>query len=138
MVRIDKICPMNSHHCLSTEALNRGPVGFSVTDCVQNWLDGGGTKDKINIGLSFYGRSVAGATAMNQPHQGADKAKWSVDDGTPQYFNIVQRLPEMIQVRDELTKTPWAYFPSQSECVSCFCFLYCDLTSRLSWGPGLV
>ena len=28
-----------------------GEEGFSVHECVQNWLAGGGTKDKINVGL---------------------------------------------------------------------------------------
>ena len=31
-----------------------GEEGFSVHECVENWLAGGGTKDKINVGLVSY------------------------------------------------------------------------------------
>lgn len=63
-----------------------GEEGFSVHDCVNNWMAGGATKDKINIGLPFYGRSFAGATELNAPHDGADQIVWGIDDGTPQFF----------------------------------------------------
>jgi GH18 family chitinase len=63
-----------------------GEEGFSVHDCVANWLAGGATKNKINIGLPFYGRSFATATELNAPHDGADQVVWGIDDGTPQYF----------------------------------------------------
>jgi len=89
-----------------------GPEDFSVDDCVRNWIDEGGSREKINLGISFYGRSFAGATGLNQSHQGADKANWSVDEGTPQYYNILDKLPNMVSVRDELTKTQYAYFPT--------------------------
>ncbi|KAL7521899.1 hypothetical protein ACHAWX_006594 [Stephanocyclus meneghinianus] len=89
-----------------------GEVGFSVHDCVQNWLAGGGTRDKINIGLPFYGRSFAGATGLNEPHSGADQAVWGIDDGTPQYFNIVAQLPSMTHIWDKASWTDWAYFES--------------------------
>eukprot|EP00970_Alexandrium_tamarense_P000666 scaffold69_cov198-Alexandrium_tamarense.AAC.106 len=87
-----------------------GEEGFSVDDCVRNWLAGGGSRDKINIGLPFYGRSFLGATDLNQPHSGADQTTWGIDDGTPQYFNIVAQLPFMNQVWDEKTWTQWAWF----------------------------
>ena len=45
----------------------------------------GASSEKINLGLSFYGRSFVGATGLNQSHQGVDKANWSADEGTPQY-----------------------------------------------------
>ena len=76
-----------------------GEEDFSVHDCVNNWLAGGGTRDKINIGLPFYGRSFLSATGLNQPHDGADKTTWGIDDGTPQYFNIVAQLPYMTSIR---------------------------------------
>lgn len=46
---------------------------------------GGASREKINLGLAFYGRSFASATGLNEPHGGADKAHWAVDEGTPQY-----------------------------------------------------
>mmetsp|Transcript_23079 Transcript_23079/g.46713 ORF Transcript_23079/g.46713 Transcript_23079/m.46713 type:complete len:1317 (+) Transcript_23079:171-4121(+) len=87
-----------------------GPEHFSVHECVNNWLAGGGPRDKINIGLPFYGRSFLTATGMNQPHDGADKTVWGIDDGTPQYFNIVAQLPSMTSVWDKATWTEYAYF----------------------------
>ena len=89
-----------------------GEEGFSVHDCVENWLAGGGTKDKINIGLPFYGRSFAGATGLNEPHNGADQVVWGIDDGTPQYFNIMAQLPSMNHIWDKTTWTDWASFNS--------------------------
>ena len=87
-----------------------GNEEFNVHSCVQNWLDGGGTRDKINIGLPFYGRSFLSATGLNQHHGGSDTIHWGQDEGTPQYFNIVARLGEMTQEWDEATWTQWAYF----------------------------
>ena len=89
-----------------------GEVGFSVHECVENWLAGGGTKEKLNIGLPFYGRSFAGATGLNEPHDGADQVVWGIDDGTPQYFNIMEQLPSMTHVWDKTTWTDWAFFES--------------------------
>ncbi|KAL7472651.1 hypothetical protein ACHAXS_013011 [Conticribra weissflogii] len=89
-----------------------GEADFSVDDCVRNWVDGGASREKINLGLAFYGRSFASATGMNEPHDGADNAHWAVDEGTPQYYNIVAKLPSMVVMRDDTTMTPYAYFPS--------------------------
>ncbi|KAL7530693.1 hypothetical protein ACHAXR_009440, partial [Thalassiosira sp. AJA248-18] len=58
-----------------------GEQDFDVHSCVQNWLAGGGSRDKINIGLPFYGRSFGGATGLNEVHSGADQAAWGIDDG---------------------------------------------------------
>mmetsp|Transcript_3415 Transcript_3415/g.6566 ORF Transcript_3415/g.6566 Transcript_3415/m.6566 type:complete len:585 (-) Transcript_3415:1200-2954(-) len=87
-----------------------GEEDFDVHSCVENWLAGGGSRDKINIGLPFYGRSVGGATGLNQAHSGADMSSWSIDEGTPQYFNIAAKLPFMMTVWDKKTWTPYAYF----------------------------
>lgn len=87
-----------------------GEEDFDVHNCVKNWIKGGATRDKINIGLPFYGRSFATATGLNEPHTGADQTHWLIDDGTPQYFNIITQLPSMTSVWDEKTFTPYAYF----------------------------
>lgn len=64
---------------------------------------------RSDIGLPFYGRSFKFATKLNQAHGGSDVANWPDDDGTPQYFNIYNKLPNMIQVRDNKSKTQYAY-----------------------------
>jgi len=94
-----------------------GPDDYSVTDCVNNWLQGGGTKEQINIGLPFYGRSFGSASSLNQPFDGADMTHFRIDEGTPQYFNIVNQ-PGIISVRHEETKTQYGYFADGSGFVS--------------------
>ena len=37
---------------------------------------------------------------------------WGIDDGTPQYFNIMEQLPSMTHVWDKTTWTDWAFFES--------------------------
>ncbi|KAL7550345.1 hypothetical protein ACHAWF_013592 [Thalassiosira exigua] len=83
--------------------------GFSVDGCVRNWIEGGAPPEAINLGLPFYGRSFAGARGLNEPHGGNDKTTWFWDDGSPQYFNIVEKLPSLVSVRHEPTKTQYAY-----------------------------
>lgn len=41
-------------------------------------------------------------------------ANWPEDDGSPQYFNIYNKLPNMIQVRDNKSKTQYAYISHSS------------------------
>lgn len=82
---------------------------FSIDRCVENYVALGVPREKINIGLPFYGRSFKYATELNQAHGGNDVANWGDDDGTPQYFNIWKRLPVMTQVRDNKSKTQYAY-----------------------------
>ena len=60
--------------------------GWSVDGCVKNWESRGAPKDKLNIGLAFYGRSFRGAKEMGVTHGGTDDSNWNVDEGTPQYF----------------------------------------------------
>jgi chitinase len=87
-----------------------GPKKFSLDDCVKTWHDAGTPMSKINIGLSFYGRTFATATGLQQEHSGSDIAHWGPDEGTPMYYNILQQLPSMTSVRHEPTKTQYAYF----------------------------
>lgn len=89
-----------------------GSPEFSVHRCVENWKLGGGFPDQINIGLPFYGRSFGGKgiTGMGQSFgNSADQAAWGEDDGSPQYFNIVKKISAFTSVRDEQTKTQYAY-----------------------------
>ena len=58
-----------------------GDPDFNLHSCVENWLKSGVDRKKINIGLPFYGRSAGDATGLNQPHSGADKSVWGIDDG---------------------------------------------------------
>ena len=91
---------------------DRGPggVGRSVDGCVERWLRDGADKSKINIGLPFYGRSYGGATELHADFDGPDGLNWWADGGEPQYFNILDRLSDMTSLRDDVTKTQYAFF----------------------------
>ena len=95
-----------------------GDMDFNVDSCVKNWENGGAPASKISIGLSFYGRSFAYASGLNEPHQGADMNNWLTDGGLPQYFNIVDRLSTMTSVRHDVSKTQYAFFNSGNGFVS--------------------
>lgn len=94
--------------------------GFSIDGCTKNWVAGGGDPSKINIGLPFYGRSFRGATGLNQEHDGkADDGMWHADEGSPQYFNIVEKIEyknpwstdqQMHVYRHEETSTQYAWY----------------------------
>ncbi|KAL7495622.1 hypothetical protein ACHAWT_005023, partial [Skeletonema menzelii] len=86
-----------------------GDEDFNIHSCVENYVALGAPSERMNIGLPFYGRSFKGATALNQPHGGNDEANWPDDEGTPQYYNIYNKLPYMIQMRDNIGKTQYAY-----------------------------
>lgn len=60
--------------------------GWSVDGCAKNWVEKGAPKEKLNIGLAFYGRSFKDAKALGEFHGGADDITWAIDEGTPQYF----------------------------------------------------
>ena len=61
-----------------------GSEDFSVHGCVANWLKGGATKEKINIGFPFYGRSFLGPKELYEKHDGNDETTWHIDEGVPQ------------------------------------------------------
>ena len=83
---------------------------WSTHGCVEAYLDHGVPLDMMNIGLPFYGRSFSGATGMKQFHGGADEINYHLDEGSPQYFNIVNELGRMTTYRHEKTQTQYAVF----------------------------
>jgi len=83
---------------------------WSVHGCVNNYVDRGVPLSKMNIGLPFYGRSFQGATGMKQFHGGADDINYHLDEGSPQYFNIVNELSRMTTYRHDNTQTQYATF----------------------------
>jgi chitinase len=86
--------------------------GWSIDGCVKNWAERGAPTEKMNIGLGFYGRSFLNAKALHEPHGGTDDKTWSVDEGTPQYFNIMDQMKHMTYVWDDESMTPIAFFDS--------------------------
>ncbi len=90
----------------------------SVNGCVERWVRDGADKSKINIGLPFYGRSYSGTTELYSTFDGADALNWWADEGQPQYYNILDKLTNMTSLRDDVTKTQFAFFEDGSGVVS--------------------
>jgi chitinase len=93
-------------------------AGMSVHGCTERWVQGGADKSKINIGVPFYGRTYLGADRLYGPHGGADTGHWKEHGGAPQYHEILDNLLEMISLRDDVTKTQYAYFAEDRGLVS--------------------
>jgi hypothetical protein len=83
---------------------------WSVHGCTNTYEEFGVPLSKINIGLPFYGRSFRRATGMKQFHDGADDVNFHLDEGSPQYFNIVNDLKRMTTYRHQNTQTQYAVF----------------------------
>lgn len=84
--------------------------GWSVDGCVNNWIARGAPQEKLNIGLGFYGRSFREAKDMGVAHAGTDDMSWAIDEGSPQYFNIMEQINSMSVQWDDETQTPYALF----------------------------
>ena len=87
---------------------------WSVHGCVNNYIELGVPLSKMNLGLPFYGRSYRDAAGMKQFHGGADDINWHLDEGSPQYFNVVNELERMTTYRHQKTKTQYAVFDGGS------------------------
>jgi chitinase len=84
--------------------------GMSVHGCTERWVEGGADISKINIGVPFYGRTFAGADRLFGPHGGSDTTNWKEYGGHAQYHEILDQVLGMISLRDDVTKTQYAYF----------------------------
>ena len=78
---------------------------FSVHGCVENWVEGGAPKEKINIGWPFYGRSFLRAQHLYEPHEGNDDSSWFIDEGVPQCksFSFLLHHPKYLPFAHKLT-----------------------------------
>eukprot|EP00571_Detonula_confervacea_P004885 CAMPEP_0172318096 /NCGR_PEP_ID=MMETSP1058-20130122/33840_1 /TAXON_ID=83371 /ORGANISM="Detonula confervacea, Strain CCMP 353" /LENGTH=615 /DNA_ID=CAMNT_0013032827 /DNA_START=281 /DNA_END=2124 /DNA_ORIENTATION=+ len=93
-----------------------GGEGNSVDSCVTKYTEGGAPKNKINIGLAFYGHSFRGGKYISDECTSnwagvcADAQTWLEDGGSPQYHNIYQNMHEMSLSFDLQTMTPLASY----------------------------
>jgi chitinase len=67
---------------------------------------------KLNMGVAFYGRSFkdcpGGKAALYAPHSGQTDVKtFAVDEGSPQYFNIVYQMNKFTQHWDSTAQVPY-------------------------------
>jgi len=84
--------------------------GWSVNGCVENWVTRGAPRERLNIGLGFYGRSFRDAKGLGVAHGGNDDMSWDIDEGSPQYFNIMDQISSMSIQWDDESETPYAFF----------------------------
>ena len=86
----------------------------SVNGCVLQYLKNGASRDRINVGLPFYGHSykdaleIGDACHPNWLGECSDTITWRRDWGTPKYYNIYDLLPTMPSYFDKETLTPVA------------------------------
>ena len=63
---------------------------------------------KINIGTGFYGRSQTGATTLHQATNcGEDNITFSLDVGSPQYYNVMDKMNLFDYHWDNIAKVPY-------------------------------
>jgi chitinase len=63
---------------------------------------------KINLGIGFYGRSQTGATALHAATScNANTTTFSADDGSPLYYNIMDKMSLFDQYWDNTAKVPY-------------------------------
>jgi chitinase len=66
--------------------------------------------DKLNLGVAFYGRSVKtnGAAVLHGPTTGVtDLITFAVDEGSPQYYNILDDMSLFDEHWDDDAKVPY-------------------------------
>lgn len=63
--------------------------------------------EKINIGIAFYGKSLANCTQLYGPHTGYDGATFWEDEGVPLYYNILKRMDMFSYFWDNQVKCPY-------------------------------
>lgn len=63
--------------------------------------------NKINIGVAFYGRSFRQCTGLHLPHTGADAVTFWQDEGSPQYYNVLNNMSLFNQNWDALAQVPY-------------------------------
>jgi chitinase len=89
--------------------------GDSINSCVVRYMEAGAPSSKINIGLAFYGHSFRGAKhledtcKLNWAGICSDTTTWQLDGGSPLYYNIYKKMPELAISFDAQTMTPLAY-----------------------------
>ncbi len=89
----------------------QGDPTFNITSAVQTLRNTYGVPAiKINIGAAFYGRSAktTGSPGLHVPQTGnADTQTFSADDGSPMYYNILDKANLFTDHWDPLAQVPY-------------------------------
>jgi GH18 family chitinase len=63
--------------------------------------------EKVNIGVAFYGKSLANCTQLYGSHSGYDGSTFWEDEGVPLYYNILKRMNQFTRYWDDQVKCPY-------------------------------
>ena len=66
--------------------------------------------EKINMGIAFYGRTTIceSKPGLHSPHLAKeDKTTFAVDEGMPQFFNIMYQMDKFTKCWDDTAKVPY-------------------------------
>ena len=63
--------------------------------------------EKVNIGVAFYGKSLANCTQLYGSHTGYDGSTFPEDEGVPLYYNILKKMNLFTHYWDDQVKCPY-------------------------------
>jgi GH18 family chitinase len=63
--------------------------------------------EKVNLGVAFYGKSLANCTQLYGSHTGYDTATFPEDEGQPLYYNILKKMDLFTYHWDDQVKCPY-------------------------------
>lgn len=83
--------------------------GYSCSEAINSLLSFGVSSTKITMGLAYYGRSTmcSGIVGLGVPSNGLTDANFNLDDGSPQYYNILPQLSNYDYHWDDVSKVPY-------------------------------
>ena len=83
--------------------------GYSCSEAINNLLGYGVPSSKITMGIAHYGRSTmcSNAVGIHVPSTGQVDANFNVDEGSPQYYNILTQLSNYDYNWDDVSKVPY-------------------------------
>ena len=88
-----------------------GDPTFNANSAIQTLITEYNVPDSmLNLGIAFYGRSAKTVGVPNlhvATTGGVDATTFSIDEGNPQYYNILDKLDLFTEEWDELAKVPY-------------------------------
>jgi GH18 family chitinase len=63
--------------------------------------------EKVNVGMAFYGKSLANCSQLYGPHTGYDGSTFWEDEGVPLYYNILKKMNQFTRYWDDEVKCPY-------------------------------
>jgi chitinase len=84
-------------------------TGYSCSEAINNLLTRGVPANKITMGLAHYGRSTmcSNEVGLNVASNGQVDGNFSLDEGSPQYYNIIAQLSNYDYNWDDVSKVPY-------------------------------